>query len=172
MGRVSGLMPRRRFRPAGEIVPWSMLDITADRSRTLPATSITPGFSKPSRPYRTSFMVFLSFLLNIHPAVYDKGLTGGEFGFVRSQINQEIRYLVSLSQAAHRLARNKILARLNRIGKRIDPALQRGGVDGAGTNGVAAYSLLDEILGHRLGEPDYRRLACPIHEPVRQPLYA
>ncbi|KPK05743.1 MAG: hypothetical protein AMJ64_10970 [Betaproteobacteria bacterium SG8_39] len=49
-GSDSGLSLASRFKPCGEISSGPICGTTLDRSRSLPAASIMPGFSKPFLP--------------------------------------------------------------------------------------------------------------------------
>src|SRR5471032_1547506 len=55
-GSVARSISRRRARPAAVSTSPAMSGTTADRSRTRPSASSTPGRSYPRGPWRSSFM--------------------------------------------------------------------------------------------------------------------
>src|SRR5262245_19046652 len=103
-------------------------------------------------------MAFSPFLLSgseAETAVDDVNSTGGEAGFVAREMQGQRRDLLGGAEAPHGLARDEGLARVLDIAEGRDAIVQRGGLDGAGADRVAADALLDEVCRDRLGEPDH-----------------
>src|SRR5208337_3941663 len=95
-------------------------------------------------------------------AVDQMDLPGGEGALVGGEIDRERGHLLRLAEPAHRLAVDEGLAHDRdglsaRAAQRLDAPFERGALDRAGADGVAADPLADEVGRDRLGEPDHRR---------------
>src|SRR3954467_8033995 len=105
-----------------------------------------------------------------HPAAIDHvSLAGREAGFIARQIQRERGDLLGLSEAPKRLARLELRARLCVIAIRMQACLQRGSVDRARANGIAAHALRYEIGGHGLCQADHGRLGGAVGAAIRHP---
>src|SRR5258708_37916787 len=94
-------------------------------------------------------------------------LTGDVARLVRGEEKRERRHLLGRAEPSHGLTVDKSLAHLclrffGLLGLRLDAAVERRRMDGAGADRVRPDALADEIGGHRLGEPDDRGLGGPI----------
>src|SRR3979411_3029509 len=94
-------------------------------------------------------------------------LAGGVAPLVRWREPHERGHLLGRAEPAHGLAVDKSLAHLclrflGLLGLRLDAAVERRRMNGAGADRVRPDALADEIGGHRLGEPDDRGLGGPI----------
>ena len=93
-------------------------------------------------------------------AVGDDGGAGHVGGLVRGQIDGECAISSAVPSRPIGWRSMNICApcpRRRPARRAPDPLLERGRVDGAGANAVAADALADEVHGDRLGEPDRRR---------------
>src|SRR3984957_15852116 len=98
--------------------------------------------------------------LHCKTAVDDEGLAGGKGALVGGEVEGDRGNLLRFAEAAHRLAIHERLAdaieRLAaRLAQRLDPAVERGALDRAGADGVAAHALAYVVRRHRLGEADH-----------------
>src|SRR5512134_370674 len=150
-GRDSGLILRSLASPFGEIVSWSICCTTLDASRSMPWESMSPGFSYPFLPKRHSFILLspgrgaFRAGLDRHAAIHRKGDAGRERGLVGGEVDEQRDDVVGGAQPAHRLAGDEGLARLDRVGERVDAVLQRRRVDRPRAHRVAADALLHVV---------------------------
>src|SRR6516162_748888 len=110
--------------------------------------------------------------LHRHTAVDEMRLTGNVASFVASEKQRKGGDFLRGAEPPHRLAIDESLpyfierpAGFLRCGG--DAVFQRRRFDRAGTNGVAADALLDEIGCDRLRQPDHRRLGGAVGIAVR-----
>src|SRR5580658_5573881 len=105
--------------------------------------------------------------LQRHPAVDEMRLAGNVARLVAGKKEGEQSHFLGRAEPTHRLAIDESLTNhverfSSLLRQRGNALFQRRRFDRAGTDGVAADSLLDEISGDRLGQPDHRRLGRAI----------
>src|SRR5881409_2232170 len=106
-------------------------------------------------------------ILKLHPAVDEVRLSGNIARLIRSQEDGKRRDLLGLAEPAHGLALNEASLHLahrfaGRLRAIFDSTLERGRLDGPGTDRVCPDALADEVGGDGLGEADDRGLARAI----------
>src|SRR5258708_1921714 len=105
-------------------------------------------------------------ILETETAVDDMQSPGSEARLVAREIDDEMRDLLGGAQPSHRLAVDEGLAHGLGAALRLDAVVERGRLNGAGRDRVAAYALLDVVGGDRLGQPDDGRLGRAVDEAV------
>src|SRR3984957_15288127 len=101
--------------------------------------------------------------LQCKSTIDDEGLAGGEGALVGGEVDGDRGDLFRLAEPAHRLAVDERLAHgverlAARLAERVDPPVERGALDRAGADGVAAHALADEVGRDRLGQANHRGL--------------
>ena len=92
-------------------------------------------------------------------------------GFVAGEVEDQRRYFLGAAEPAHRLPRHEGGLRGVIVAGVMQPLLQRGRIDRARADAVAANALPHEIRGDRLGEANDARLARAIGEAVGDALH-
>src|ERR1700761_7334139 len=131
--------------------------LRCERSEPRSATARRPGrASFEARRWRAPGDDGLP--LQRHPAVDEMRLAGNVARLVAGEKEGKRRDLLRLAEPAHGLAIDESLA--DHVGRlpgllrqRGNALFERGRLDRARANGVAADTLTDEIGGDRLGEP-------------------
>src|SRR5262252_4150646 len=147
--------------PAGFSGATISLSITRSMARSFNALSRTsrPISLRPIMPAAPVMRMCIRLPLQRHAAVDQVGLASNVACLVGSQKERERSDFRRRPEAPHGLAIDEILANVadrfpGRLGQVLDPPVERGRRDRAGTDRVRPDALLDKIGGHRLGEPN------------------
>ena len=98
------------------------------------------------------------------------GLSGDKGAFVASEVNSQSRDFLGCRNAAHGLARDELLAGFfvsaDLFAKSLEAIFERGALNGAGADAVAADALGDEVDGDRFRQPDNGGLCGSVDETI------